>query len=145
MSGNLTQNLVNSTSRGKMKFIEIDIKVTSMPNSNYSDWLQPGNNFLPNHGVIILAAAVSTTFLLLCCITLCLLKRWKSKYYNCLQKGGEKCSPNCQGSRRPLLRRNKSSESLSKTSVCSSRDWQNVLNSDLILFITILRFLYLKY
>lgn len=107
----------------KIDIYEIELEVTALP---YDEATKPivKTAFLSHTMMIIIAVSIILALLLLCCISLCLMKRWKKKYYNCLQKGGEeKCDPNCGGSRRPLLRRDKSADSLmSRTSNSSMID-----------------------
>ncbi|XP_008212473.1 uncharacterized protein LOC103317195 [Nasonia vitripennis] len=106
---------------GKVEVFEIDIEVTSIPHSELGG---KTTKFGLSHSmIVIIAVAIILALLLLCCVSLLLMKRWRKKYYNCLQKGGEeRCDPNCGGSRRPLLRRDKSADSISRTSNSSMRD-----------------------
>lgn len=106
---------------GKVEVFEIDIEVTSVPHGELGN---KAMKFGLSHSmIVIIAAAVILALLLLCCVSLLLMKRWKKKYYNCLHKGGEeRCDPKCGGSRRPLLRRDKSADSISRTSNSSMRD-----------------------
>ena len=109
---------ISTSKKPNIEVYEIDIQVTSLPD----ELINKTSKFLPltHSAIIIIAVSIILALLLLCCITLLLMKRWKKKYYNCLQKG-DGCDPNCAGSRRPLLRRDKSADSLSRTSN-STRD-----------------------
>lgn len=106
--------------QGKVEMFELDIEVTSMPLNDIGSKI-PNIGQLSHSMILMIAASIFLALLLLCCVSLCLMKRWKKKYYNCLQKGGEEmCDPNCGGSRRPLLRRDKSADSDGRTSNSSN-------------------------
>lgn len=121
----------------KIEVYEIEIEVTSMPYKDMTDLTKSNSsmdfdNFknktiekitsLPPTTILMISASVIFALLFLCCITLLLMKRWKNKYYNCMQKGFDGCDPNCGGSKRPLLRRDRSAETLSRTSDSSRRE-----------------------
>lgn len=113
-----TSNKSSTSGQGKTDIFQLEIEV---PNKNQTVGSLTANCLEVSQLMIILIGlAIILALLILWCISLCLVRRWKKKYYNLAKD--ESCNPNCPGARRPLLTRDKSADSASASSNSYRRD-----------------------